>query len=72
MISVYIYFVEKLKRDPDTKLYYLEKLNDTKNQTTRRNIIRSFKQIIEASDNNSQDKQEFIKDEDEDEDELNN
>ena len=63
--------MEKLKRDPDTKLYYLEKLNDTKNQTTRRNIIRSFKQIIEASDNNSQDKQEFIKDEDEDEDELN-
>lgn len=70
-INNYQYFVEKLKRDPDTKLYYLEKLNDTKNQTTRRNIIRSFKQIIEASDNNSQDKQEFIKDEDEDEDELN-
>jgi len=47
--------IEKLKRDPDTKLYYLEKLNDNVNKTCYRNIIRSYKMIPENYDNNSQD-----------------
>ncbi len=47
--------ISKLKRDPDTKLYFKEKLNDNVNKTCYRNIIRSYKIIPEIYDNNSQD-----------------
>ena len=56
-------FIEKLRRDPDTKLYYKDILIDNINKTTRNNIIRSYRIIPEVYDNNSQDLK-FIEDED--------
>lgn len=54
-------FIEKLRRDPDTKLYYKEELHI--NNMCRRNVIRSYRIIPEIYDNNSQDLK-FIEDED--------
>lgn len=56
-------FIEKLRRDPDTKLYYKEGLHI--DNTFRRNIIRSYRIIPENYDIDSQDLKGIEDEEDE-------